>query len=262
MEKNVSARVTSGRTKRSVVLTCRNAATGGGGARAYGIRKTAACYETLSFETTPTAGNIKALSAVALTRDRRGEAGDCSVEAKVDGLPVGLAGAKVARLRMRAGLARPALDFVFKFTGEGVTSGGALCEPPGDARTFAFEGGRCLVDGCAVAMKEFSLSVNNNLLITPVNDDDDEGLHLTAGRQSLTGYVCVEGAHVELVDGRSHRLEIALPGTPGGLIIAAKEIAFTWTRRIESAVLGELEVIYFEDSSEKIESGLSITLEK
>lgn len=178
-----------------------------------------------------------------------------AVDCGIGGLT--LSGAVVRRLRMRAGLARPRLEFEYEIIGAHASPSAGFKIHAVDRGAFSFDGVSALLDGDAADLKEFSLSVNNNLIVA----HDSGGAYLVSGRQEVTGYVCVSDRWDDLVDGGTHSFEVTLPAPDGvSALISAAELEFVWLRRIESVMAGPLEVLYFEGAHGGLEAGVNVGL--
>lgn len=211
----------------------------------------------LRLETAPTPANLVGLARLALGRDRDGEIAAFSLE--VDRGRGGMVFPRtvVRRFKARAGLARGCLEFAFEMVRLARRDAAPALEAP-SAGTFAFAGSRAFVDGAAVAVKEFSYSVNNNLFVMEGSERGEPPL-VTAGGQELVGYLCIDAARGDLLDSHEHSVRIEL-ASDEALAVLSADVLFTWRRRIESSLAGALEVLYFEGASGGIESGLSVTL--
>ena len=213
---------------------------------------------SLRLETAPTPANLVGLARLALRRDREGEIVPFSLE--VDRGKKGMVFPRtvVRRLKARAGLARGCLEFAFEFVSLSRRDTAPALEAP-TAGAFAFAGSRAFVDGLPVEVKEFSYSLNNNLFVGDGGRPDDPPL-LTAGRQALVGYLCIDAERGDLPDSHEHNVRIEL-ASGEALAVLSADVMFVWHRRIETSLAGALEVIYFEGASGGIESGLTVTLE-
>ncbi len=168
-----------------------------------------------------------------------------------------LSRAVVRRLRMRAGLARQHLEFEYEIVGAHASPSAELEMDAGERGAFSFDGAAALLDGERADVKEFSLSINNNLIVAHNSGE----AHLVSGRQEVTGYVCVAGRWDDLVDGGTHTFEIRLPGRNGvSARLTVAELQFVWLRRIDSTMAGPLEVLYFEGAHGGLEAGVRVGL--
>jgi len=214
-------------------------------------------YAVARLEAAPDAANLEALAAAALSRDSDGELGSYTLEVSDAAGARRVLGALARRFRLRAGIARPVLEFSFEWVGRNCESAAAFASA-GGARGFAFQGSSCLVDAAPVDLKEFSLSVNNNIFPGPSAEDAGVSF-LTAGRQAVNGYLCLAGDRRDLVDSEAHALSVTLPGEGGDAVVSAAQVAFTWCREIRSVSEGALQVLYFEGAGGAITGGVDVT---
>jgi len=217
-----------------------------------------AVYAVATFEAAAAEGDIVALSDAALKRDGDGQIASYTIQAADAGGAREVRGAVVRRFKMKSGIARPALEFLFEFVGK-ATAPAAAFDASGGGTHFTFPGAEVRIDTTAVAAKEFSINLNNNIFIGPTDDDNDPAF-FSAGRQELTGYIIAGDDRRDLVDGDDHPFEITLPGDAGDAVIAAGAVFFTWCREIRSAAAGALQVLYFEGAAGGVTSGLSVAL--
>jgi hypothetical protein len=215
-------------------------------------------YAAANFQAPATAANLTALAEAGLWRDENGQMASFTLVAADAGGARDVRGAMARRMKVRSGIARPALEFAFEFAGK-VSEPAASFDPAAAAKPFTFAGASVSIDSGEVAAKEFSIGVNNNIFIGP-SDDDFDASFFTAGRQELTGYVILGDDRRDLVDGDAHSFAITLPGAAGDAAISAGAVFFTWCREIRSITAGALAVLYFEGASGGIASGLTIEL--
>lgn len=217
-----------------------------------------AALSSLRLETAPTPANLVGLARLALRRDREGEIIPFSLEVDRGGKGMVFPRTVVRRLKARAGLARGCLEFAFEFVSLSRRDAAPALEAP-SAKTFAFAGSRAFVDGLPVDVKEFSYSLNNNLFVSEGSQRGEPPL-LSAGRQALVGYLCIDASRGDLLDSHEHSVRIEL-ASGEALAVLSADVIFVWQRRIETSLAGPLDVIYFEGASGGIESGLTVTLE-
>ena len=216
-------------------------------------------YAVANVTLPPTEDNLTGLAEAGLLRDAYGEMKSYTLQAADGAGAAEVRGAVARRLRVRAGIARPALEFAFEFVGK-ASGECAAFDAGGGGKPFTFAGASLEVDLAEAAVREFSIAVNNNLFIGP-SDGDDDPLFLSAGRQEVTGYVIVADDRRDLVDGDVHALSVSLPGLSGGAVITAGEVLFTWAREIRTLVAGALQVLYFEGASGAIDGSVTVGLE-
>ena len=217
-------------------------------------------YAVLTLDVPATAAGLDGLAAAALLRDADGGIAACTAEiaGAAHGGAARLSGAVVRRFRVRAGLARDRLEFELELVGKTLTATEPFEAGPSGA-AFSFAGVECEVAGGAVDLKEFSISVNNNIFLGP--PDETGGLSfITPGRQEVCGYICIAGDRTDLIDGCSHELVVRLPGECGVAVVSVAEVIFNWHRRIESIAAGGLDVLYFEGAGGAITGGVDVRI--
>lgn len=214
----------------------------------------------LAVKVLPVPGNLEALARLALGRDCGAQIEVGRVELCGRSGSAALRQAVAGRFKMRAGLARRELEFEYHFLG---LRADCPKRSVGDraGRWFSFEGCTADVDGRAIEIAEFSITVNNNLFAAPADESRQGTSAVTAGRASLTGYICARRAP-ELLDGKSHSLRFVLPAAEAGAVMTVSAVAFNWQRKIENIAAGPLDVLYFEDAVSGLDAGLDISLEK
>jgi len=221
------------------------------------VRPAGSGFSRLAVRVLPVESNVAALAALGLDRraGRRMEIG----RVEIDGCAgaAALSAAAVSRMKIRAGLARRALEFEYHFLGRGAACTKGKVDGRGEA-WFSFEGCRFSIDGRELEMKEFSLCVNNNIFVTAGENGEKA---LSPGRQAVTGYICASGG-ADLLDGGVHSLRFELPARRARAVIALAEATFNWRRRIETAAAGPLDVLYFEDACGGLTAGLGVALEE
>lgn len=201
-------------------------------------------YAVARVEAAPVAANVEALAAMALERGPEGELASHTLQAADEGGGWQVAGALVRRFKARAGIARQGLEFVYECVGRRWSAAAAFA-PAGGERPFSFAGAGVSLGGCVLAVKEFSLSVNNNVFLGPA-DDEGGAAFMAAGRSDVTGYLVIAGDRRDLVDGRGRALSIVMPAGGEAVAIEADGLVVTWCREIRSAAAGALQVLYFE----------------
>lgn len=218
-------------------------------------------YAVLSLDVPVTDADLDGLAAAALLRNADGGIAACTAEVAgaVHGGTGGaarLSDAAVRRFRVRAGLARDRLEFELELVGKTLTATEPFEAGPSGA-AFSFAGVECEVAGGAVDLKEFSISVNNNIFLGPPDESGGTSF-ITPGRQEVCGYICIAGDRTDLIDGCSHELVVRLPGEHGIAVVSVAEVIFNWHRRIESIAAGGLEVLYFEGAGGALTGGVDV----
>lgn len=215
-----------------------------------------AVYAVGSFDAQPTPGNVEALAEAALARTADGDVASYTAQAADAAGARELRGAVVRRLRIRCGVARPTLLFALELIAKASAPCVSFEASPG-AGHFTFHGSTATVGETDIALKEFSLNVNNNIFVGP-SDGGDGAAFFSAGRQEMTGYLILAEDRRDLIDGDAHAFGITLPGAGEAASITAEAVLFTWCREIRTVSAGALQVLYFESAAGGIGAGLSI----
>lgn len=205
------------------------------------------------------AENIRYLAAAALGRDRCGDIGRYALSVAAPGERLRLRAAAVRRFTAVAGIAVDGLQLGIEFAGVPLEAEGEF-DTGKPSPPFLFAGAECRVDGEPVALKEFSVSVNNNLFGMPGGDSSGAAI-LAAGRQEVTGYICIAGDMRGLVDSGAHSFAVMMRDEGGRKArVGVRDAEFNWHREIESAAGGGLQVLYFEGAGAAIRAGVEIAL--
>jgi hypothetical protein len=213
-----------------------------------------AVYAVGSFDTQPTPANLAALSDAAIARSADGDAASYTAQVADATGAKEVRGAVVRRLKARSGVARPTLMFSLELVGKVAASCADFYASSG-AGHFTFHGASAVVGAAPVALKEFSLNVNNNVFVGP-SDDENDASFISAGRQEMTGYLILAEDRRDLIDGDAHSFEISMPGVGGSLTITADSVFFTWCREIRTVSAGALQVLYYESAASGLTAGL------